>query len=119
MKTFLTRNNRLRNTSLLGAIALGGFLLLAGIPRSFADDDDCQHRVARADHRLHEAAEHHGWDSPQAEQARHELREAREYCWGRDHKWWDEDAHRWRSEHDWNDHDHDRDRDRDDDHNRH
>jgi hypothetical protein len=29
------------------------------VPRLLADNDDCQRRVVRADHRLHEAIEHH------------------------------------------------------------
>ncbi|MGH9774469.1 MAG: hypothetical protein ACRD50_05920 [Candidatus Acidiferrales bacterium] len=113
MKTFLTRNiKRFANIALATAV-MGGFMLLVGAPRAFADDDDCQHRVAKADHKLHEAAEHHGWNSKQADRARHELQEAREYCWSRYHKWWDEDGHRWHSDHDWDDHDHDRGRDED------
>jgi len=73
--------------------------------------DDCQRRIAKADHKLHEAVEHHGWESPQAERWRHELREARAYCWEHSHRWWDEDGRRWHTEHDWDDHDHDHDRD--------
>lgn len=111
MKTLLIRKIKLRGTSILAAIAIGGFLLLAATPRAAADEHDCQRRIARADHRLHEAAEHHGWDSPQAARARAQLREAREFCWGHYHRWWDEDAHRWRTERDWDEHDHDRDRD--------
>jgi len=111
MRTFLTGNMRRFGRTALAAVALGGFLLLVGTPRALADEHDCQRRIARADHRLHEAAEHHGWNSPQADRARHELHEAREDCWSRYHRWWDEDEHRWHSERDWNDHDHDRDRD--------
>jgi len=98
---------------MLAGAALAGFLLFAGTPRLRADDDDCQRRIARADHRLHEAIEHHGRESKQADKARHELHDAREYCWSRAHRWWDEHEHRWHSEHDWDDHDHDRDRDHD------
>jgi hypothetical protein len=94
----------------LAAAALGGFLMLSSAPRSRANERECQHRLAKADHRLHEAAEHHGWNSEQAEHARHELREAREYCWNTYHRWWDEDAHRWHTDRDWDDHDHDHDR---------
>ena len=43
--------------------ALVGFLLFTGAPRVRADESECQHRTERADHRLHEAIEHHGWDS--------------------------------------------------------
>jgi hypothetical protein len=93
--------------SLAGA-ALAGFLLFTGAPGVRADDDYCQRRIAKADHRLHEAIEHHGRESRQAETARHELHEARETCYNRNHRWWDEDAHRWHSDRDWNDHDHDK-----------
>jgi len=110
MKIFTGTIRRFGRTT-LAATALGGFLLLAGTPRALADEHDCQRRIARADHRLHEAAEHHGWGSPQAEHARQELREARERCWNRYHRWWDEDDHRWHTERDWDDHDHDHDHD--------
>lgn len=92
---------------LLGAVILGGGLSFRAASAK-ADDDDCQRRVARADHRLHEAAERHGWESPQAEHWRHELHEARERCWRERRRWWDEDARRWRSDRDWDDRDHDR-----------
>jgi len=36
------------------------------------------------------------------------LREAREWCWTHEHKWWDEDNRRWHTDRDWDDHDHDR-----------
>ena len=94
----------------LAGPALAGFLILTGAPRLRADADDCQRRIAKADHRLHQAIEHHGRDSRQADHARRDLHEAREDCWKRNHRWWDEDERRWRSEHDWDDHDHDRDR---------
>ena len=93
--------------SLAGA-ALAGFLLFTGAPRVRADDDECQKRIAKADHRLHEAIEHHGRESRQADNARHGLHEARENCYNRNHQWWDEDEHRWRSDRDWDDHDHDK-----------
>jgi hypothetical protein len=90
----------------IAAVVLSGSLLLIGAPRMQADS--CQHRLARADHRLHEAAERHGWESREAQHARVQLHEAREYCWAHSHRWWDEDNHRWHSERDWDDHDHDR-----------
>jgi len=95
----------------LAAAALAGALMFTGAPVVRADDEgSCQRRIAKADHRLHEAAERHGWQSRQAENARHQLREAREYCWTRAHRWWDEDGRRWHADRDWDDHDHDRDR---------
>jgi hypothetical protein len=113
MKSFLSGSMKRFGKVVLAAAALGGFLVLGATPRAVADDDACRHRLEKADHKLHEAAEHHGWSSPQAEHARHELHEAREYCWDKFHKWWDEDGHRWHTEHDWDDHDHDHDRDHD------
>jgi len=89
------------------ALALAGFLILTNVPRLSADDADCQRRVAHADHKLHEAIEHHGNASREAAHWRHELQEARERCWQENHKWWDEDAHRWHDDRDWDDHDHD------------
>jgi hypothetical protein len=113
MRTFLTRIIKLFGKTLLAAAVLGGFLLLAGAPRAAADEGECQHRLAKADHKLHEAVEHHGWNSKQADRARHDLHEARERCWNRYHKWWDEHAHRWHTDRDWDDHDHDHDGDHD------
>jgi len=92
----------------LAAMALAGLLFLGAAPGARADD--CQKRVRRADHDLHKAARRYGWDSPQAAHERHELSEARARCWERNHRWWDEDDRRWRSERDWDDHDHDHDR---------
>jgi hypothetical protein len=62
---------------------------------------------ARADHKLHEAIEHHGSNSEQANRWRHELQEIRERCWRESHQWWDADNNRWHHDHDWDDHDHD------------
>jgi hypothetical protein len=81
--------------TLLLSAALFGMLAFAGAPRASAEDyDSCQRRVAKADHKLHEAVEHHGWDSRQADHARRELHEARERCWNEQHRWWDEDGRR-------------------------
>jgi hypothetical protein len=107
----------MRHRSILGnwkyiaatATLATGFLLFAGAPGAKADG--CQERSVKADHRLHEAIEHHGYESKQAESARVELREARRYCWEHSHKWWDVDGNRWHSDRDWDDHDHDHDRD--------
>jgi hypothetical protein len=94
--------------TLLASAAFFGLLAFAGAPRASADSyDSCQRRIFKADHRLHEAIEHHGWESRQADHARHELREARERCWRERHRWWDEDGRRWHSDRDWDDHDHD------------
>lgn len=107
METLMNRRSNLGRIT-LAAAALAGLLAFTAAPSVKADDDDCQRRIVKADHKLHEAAERHGWDSSQAEHWRHELHEARERCWRERHRWWDEDGHRWRSDRDWDDHDHDR-----------
>src|SRR5262245_53444939 len=83
--------------------ALAGALAFTCPTHARADESECQHRIATADNRLHEAVEHHGWNSRQAEHARHELREARAYCYSSYHRWWDEDERRWHSDRDWDD----------------
>ena len=91
----------------LVATAVIGFLTLGAASNLRADRyESCHRRIAKADHNLHEAIEHHGYGSPQAERARHNLRVAREHCWSSYHRWWDEDEHRWRTERDWRDEDH-------------
>ena len=90
----------------LATAALAGCLAFAAAPIARADDDDCQRKIAKIDHKLHEAIEDHGPNSRQAEHWRHELHEQREACWSREHKWWDEDSRRWHNDHDWDDNDH-------------
>jgi hypothetical protein len=92
----------------LAGLTFGAFLFAVGTPVLRADDD-CQKRIIKADHKLHEAAEHHGWDSPDARHWREELSAARSWCWEHNHRWWDEDGHHWRTDRDWDDHDHDHD----------
>ena len=94
--------------ALAPAALAAAFLFGAAAPPVRADND-CQKRIIKADHKLHEAIEHHGWQSSQAEHWRHELAEARAHCWEHDHRWWDEDAHRWHTDRDWDEHDHDHD----------
>jgi hypothetical protein len=110
MGTLFKRNAKFLRKVMFATAALAGTLAFAGTPRAMAYDDDCQRRIYRADHKLHEAIEHHGWDSRQADHWRHELSEARERCWRERHRWWDEDGHRWHRDRDWDDHDHYRDR---------
>ncbi len=83
----------------LTAAGLTGFAMLLGAPQ--LRGDECQKRTERAAHHLHEAIDHHGPNSRQADHARHELRDARQYCWDHDHRWWDSDAHQWHNDHDW------------------
>ena len=87
-------------------VLLGGLTLFGLTPGARAED--CQERIVKADHKLHEAAERHGWESKQAAHARHELAEARHYCWEHGHRWWDVEGSRWHKDRDWDDHDHDR-----------
>lgn len=90
--------------------AVLGLLLFVSQPSAQAETvERCQRRVQHADHELHEAIARHGRHSRQADHERRELHEARERCYREHHRWWDEDAHRWREEHDWDDRDHDRD----------
>jgi hypothetical protein len=90
------------------AIFVAGALTTAA-PRAKADDD-CQKKLVHADHELDRAVDKHGYTSKQAEHWRHELREAREWCWEHRHRWWDEHEHRWHDQRDWDDHDHDHER---------
>jgi hypothetical protein len=87
-------------------VLLAGAVALAGASVVHADDD-CQKRTMKADHNLHEAIQKHGPASPEAEHWRSELAAARSFCWEHEHKWWDEDGNRWRSDKDWDMHDHD------------
>ena len=95
--------------TVLGTTALAAGLMLSAGARVATADDDCRERTIKADHRLHEAIERHGYESRQAEHARMELREARHYCWEHSHRWWDTEGSRWHTDRDWDDHDHDRD----------
>lgn len=95
------------------SLGIGGALVLsAAAPSAMAQSHEeveqrCQHRIAHAEHELHEAVEHHGRDSRQAQHERRELHEAREQCWRENHRWWDEREQRWHEQRDWNDHDRD------------
>ncbi len=107
--TLHTGERKFLGRTVLVSAALLGMLAFAGAPRAFADDYyKCQRRIAKADHRLHEAVEDHGWYSRQAEHARHELREARERCGREQRRWWDEDCRCWRNDRDRDDYNYDR-----------
>src|SRR5260370_38029749 len=75
--------------ALLVSAALLVMLAFAGVPRASADEyDRCQRRIAKADHRLHEAIEHHGWDRRQADPYPPALQEATASCLrGRQRRW--------------------------------
>ena len=64
-----------------------GGVLMFGATSAVRADDDCQKRTIKADHNLHEAIEKHGPDSPQAQNWRTELAEARSYCYEHNHRW--------------------------------
>jgi hypothetical protein len=99
-------NNLHHVKAILPTAALAtGLLLFAGAPAAKADG--CRERLIKADHKLHEAIEHHGPDSKQAAHYRHELHEAREYCYAHGNRWWDVEGNRWHTDRDWDDHDHD------------
>jgi hypothetical protein len=105
MNVLSKNSTKLLGKAALAAAAFGGFLLLAGAPSAKANDwDDCNRRVDRAEWKLQEAVEHHGYYSRQADHGRHELREERERCWR---------EHEWREHRDSDRHRYDRDRDRD------
>ena len=85
--TSQTAEKKFRVRTLLLSAAILGVLAFAVVPRASAESyEACQRRVAKAEYRLHEAVEHHGWDSRQADHARHELREERERCWNEWHR---------------------------------
>ena len=67
----------------LATAALSGFVLFAGVPSAKADN--CQRRIAHAEHELGEAIEDHGYHSRQADRWRHERHEAYEACEEREH----------------------------------
>jgi hypothetical protein len=90
----------------LGSVVFAGSLMFA-TSSAVRADDDCQKRTIKADHNLHEAIQKHGPQSSQAEHWRSELAAARNYCWGHEHKWWNEDSHDWHDKQDWDAHDHD------------
>lgn len=81
----------------LATAALSGVLFLAGPPpANAADRDSCERRIAKTDYKLHEAIEHHGYYSRQAEHWRHERREAYERCERYGHRYdrdWDRDRY--------------------------
>src|SRR5258708_1760785 len=89
MNVLSKNSTKLFGKATLAAAALGGFLLFAGAPSAKANHwEDCDRRVDRAEWKLHEAIEHHGYYSRQADHWRHELREERERCW---HEWREND----------------------------
>jgi hypothetical protein len=101
------------------AAALTALATIGAVPSRADHNVDCQKRISKADHKLHEAIEHHGYKSAEASRARHELSEAREHCYTTYHEWWDEDSKSWHTDRDWHDEDHEHYRDKDRDHDEH
>lgn len=108
-------NHSLKHAALV-AVAATGFMIFAGAPAARADHEEryenCHQRIVRADHNLHEAIEHHGYRSGQANRARRNLANARQRCWNSYHRWWNEDDRTWHTDRDWRDEDHEHYRDR-------
>lgn len=100
----LRKRKTLFGATALATAALGGFLLFAGASSAQAHDRyDCYRRIQKAEWKLDEAIQRHGYYSRQADHRRHDLREARERCWRERHEWWCERDHRWHRDRDWDD----------------
>lgn len=111
MNVLSKNSTKLFGKAALAAAALGGFLLFAGAPSAKANDwEDCNRRVYRAEWKLHETIERHGYYSRQADQWRHELQEEREHCRHERREWRE---HEWRERQRYDEHRYNRDRDRD------
>jgi hypothetical protein len=82
----------------LAAVALGGILLFAGVPAARAQNRDDYNYPARqvqyTNWRLHEAIEHFGYYSPQANYWRHERHEALERARHARHEYYEHRRHR-------------------------
>src|SRR5258706_16140056 len=88
--------------AMLATVAFVGLVAFSGAPSALADDDrGCQRRIAKADHKLHEAVEHHGGDSRQAGDGPHEMHEAGENWWEQRHPRWGENRQRRHSQRLW------------------
>ena len=85
----------------LAAAGLTGCAMLLGAPQLRADD--CQKQTQRAVHDWNKAAQHEGTKSDAAKYARHEVRNAQQACWDREHRWWDPVTHRWHYDKNWDD----------------
>jgi hypothetical protein len=105
MNALLKNGAKVFGKAALASVALGGFFLFAGASSAQAHEwDHCGRGTDRAQWKLHEAIEHHGFYSRQADHWRHELREEQERCW-RERR-----EQEWREHHDDDRRDH-RDRD--------
>ncbi len=92
------------------AATFGALCFFAGAPRAQAEDGrSCQFRVERAESRLRDAIEDHGYYSHQANDRRRDLYNQRQRCWNESHYW--NGYNRWYNDHDRDDRYRDRDRD--------
>ena len=72
----------------LATAALSGFLLFAGASNAEAHDwEKCQRRINKAEWKLGEAIERHGFYSRQAFERREKVREERARCWREREEW--------------------------------
>lgn len=86
----------------MAAIFLGALGFLAATPSAQADDRrSCQLRIERAEYRLRDAIEDHGYYSHQAFDRRRDLNRERERCWNPYHGYWNGYSHQWRNDRDW------------------
>jgi len=87
MRTLHMHGMNLFRTSAMAAVVLGGFMILVGASSAQAyDRDDCRRKVDRAEWKLNQEIERHGYYSRQANHRRHELQAARERCWTSSHE---------------------------------
>jgi hypothetical protein len=70
-----------KKSAVLAAILAALFLVGSAVPSQALDrDDKCERQVQKAEANLQKAIRRHGEHSPQAEQKRHQLEQARERC---------------------------------------
>lgn len=70
-----------KKSAVSAAILAAFFLVGSAVPsRALDRDDKCERQVHKAEANLQKAIRRHGEHSPQAEQKRHQLEQARERC---------------------------------------
>jgi len=93
------------------AATFGALCFFAGVPRAQADDrNSCQVRMERAESKLNDAIQDHGYYSHQANDRRRDLNNEQQRCWNQA-RHQDGYGNQWRNEHNWNRDDRNRDRD--------
>ena len=86
----------------LAAAGFTGFVMLCGTPQLLRADD-CKKQTSKAVKDWHKAIEHEGSKSDAAKYAKHEVRNAQQACYDKEHRWWDPDQHRWHYDKDFDD----------------